>query len=345
VTPCHHRQVPRPFVAYLRVYEPLSAFDGSLADRIKQSMSTGPLPRARVGDRERELWLRSQLTAPPRLLPGDGPDGGPAPNAPRDVLVLNRFEVPGADRVTESGSGESGSGESGSGESGSGESGPGESGPAAGELAGQPAGAGADPLVCPLDLRPRSATALAGFLSTATGPLVEATISQPAETAKSRAAAVMAELASNAMHAISATWTVPLPWFALVDPEARQLVLAPVDDPDRQVSWRATITDAQQRVARAYSVVSKAIGEEGPARVLRDTGRWLEHFHPDSAVELDYGGLVQLMDDNTLLNDDSAADVHAIVDALEEGDAEQVAEIYERLRDFWGELAARERFG
>jgi hypothetical protein len=315
--------MPRPFVAYLRVYEPLSAFDGSLADRIKQSISTGPLPRARVGDRERELWLRSQLAAPPRLLPGDGPDGGPLPNAPRDVLVLNRAEVPGA-----GGSGDSG-----------------DSGDDAGEFAGQQAGAGTDTLVCPLDLRPRSATALAGFLSSTTGPLVEATISQPAETAKSRAAAVMAELASNAMHAISATWTVPLPWFALVDPEARQLVLAPVDDADRQVSWRATITDAQQRVARAYSVVSKSIGEEGPAKVLRDTGRWLEHFHPDSVVELDYGGLVQLMDDNTLLNDNSAADVHAIVDALEEGDAELVAEIYERLRDFWGELAARERFG
>ena len=71
----------------------------------------------------------------------------------------------------------------------------------------------------------------------------------------------------------------------------------------------------------------------------------MEHFHPHSAVELDYGGLVQLMDDETLLADTSAEDVNDIVDALEASDAEEVAKRYERLRDFWGEVAAHERDG
>lgn len=316
-TACHHLLVPRPFCSYLRVYEPLSAFDGARAERIRRSLRAGALPRTMVGERERELWLRSQLAAPPRLLPGDGPDGAPAPNAPRDVLVLGAAEVP---RPAGDGSAAARPGDA------------------------ETTDAEDEPLVSPLDLRPRSATALAGFLNTAIGPLVEATLSLPAETARSRTSAVMAELASNAMHAISATWTVPLPWFALIDPEARHLVLAPQDDPDRQVSWRARMTDARQRVARSHTVVRQAIGEEGPAAVLRDTGRWLEHFHADSVVELDYGGLVQLLDDNTLLADTSAADVHAIVDALEGGEAELVSELYERLRDFWGELAANERY-
>ena len=117
----------------------------------------------------------------------------------------------------------------------------------------------------------------------------------------------MAELSAGAVHVISTTWTVPLPWFSLVDPAHRRVVLASAqDDPERQVSWRVAMADARRRVARALKVVSTALGEDGPAKVLADTGRWLEHFHPHSAVELDYGGLVQLIEDKDLLEDTSA---------------------------------------
>ncbi|MEV8441589.1 hypothetical protein AB0425_29760 [Actinosynnema sp. NPDC051121] len=293
--------MPRPFVAYLRVYEPLSALDAPLADQVRKALEDGPLSRADVGARERELWLRSQLARPPRLLPGERSDGRVAPDAPFDVMTISPAEVPG-------------------------EVGPG-------------------PLVCPLDLRARSAAALVGFLATATGPLLEEAVPVEPETIRSRASAVMAELTAGAVHVISTTWTVPLPWFALVEPETRRIVHAPKDDPERQVSWRVSMADARARVARAHRVVSSSLGEAGPAKVLADTGRWLDHFAPDSAVELDYGGLVQLIDDQDLLEDSSAADVNAIVDALETGDAEEVALRYERLREFWGELARRERHG
>jgi hypothetical protein len=85
------------------------------------------------------------------------------------------------------------------------------------------------------------------------------------------------------------------------------------------------------------------MGEQGPTKVLEDTGRWLEHFDERSAVELDYGGLVQLLTDEELREDTSAQDVHAIVDALEREDVEEIAAHFERLRDFWGSLAVRER--
>ncbi|CAL9668352.1 hypothetical protein SUDANB95_07320 [Actinosynnema sp. ALI-1.44] len=293
--------MPRPFVAYLRVYEPLSALDAPLADQVRKALEAGPLSRADAGPRERELWLRSQLARPPRLLPGERSDGSVAPDAPFDVMTLSPAEVPG-------------------------EVGPG-------------------PLVCPLDLRARSAAALVGFLATSTPVLQESALSVPPEAIRSRASAVMAELTRGAVHVISTTWTVPLPWFTLVDPDARRIVPAPRDDPERQVSWRAAMPDARRRVARAHKVVSRSLGDEGPAKVLSDTARWLDHFAADAAVELDYGGLVQLMDDKELLEDTSAQDVNAIVDALETGDAEEVALRYEQLRDFWGELARRERHG
>lgn len=287
--------MPRPFVAYLRVYEPLSVLDAPLADKVRKALENGPIPRAEVGDRERELWLRSQLAD--KMLPGA---------AQFDVMTISPAEVP----------------------------------------TSEAARVGPGPLVCPLDLRARSAAALVGFLASAPPILQDAALNVAPETVRARASAVMAELSAGAVHVISTTWTVPLPWFALVDPAQRRVVLASAqDDPERQVSWRVAMADARRRIARALKVVKSSLGEDGPAKVLADTGRWLEHFHPHSAVELDYGGLVQLLEDKDLLEDTSAADVNAIVDALEAGDAEEVALRYETLREFWGELARRERHG
>lgn len=281
----------------------MSAFEEPMAQRLRQTVESAPLERSEVGTRERELWLRSQLAVPPRLLPGERADGHPIPQAPQQALVLDPKDV-----IGES-----------------------ETGPA--------------PLICPLDLRPRSAAALVGFLANAAAPLAVEALPISRDAVRDRITAVMGELAGQAAHVVSSTWTVPLPWFALVEPDARQLVLAPMDDPERQCYWRAPMADARRRVARAHQVVSERIGAHGPAQLLADTERWLDHFDTGSAIELDYGGLVQLLGDESLREDTTASDVHAIVDALEAGDAEEVAERYTRLRDFWGDLAARERTG
>jgi hypothetical protein len=295
------RGVPRPFVAYLRVYEPLSAFDSQLSNRLRNVIETSPLVRSAVGELEREMWFRSQTSVPPRLLPGESASGGPAPRTAFDVLVLDSKNVPGAD-------------------------------------------ADGGPLVCPLDVRSRSAAALVGFLTTAHPALRDAAITASLESVRARAAAVLSEQTSGAVHAVSTTWTVPLPWFVMFDPAHRRLVLADRVAPERECSWRATMADARERVARAYELTANTFGEQGPAKVLEDTAGWLEHFDENSAVELDYGGLVQLLTDEDLTEDSSCEDVNAIVTALEAGDAEEVAERFERLRDFWGELAIQERF-
>jgi hypothetical protein len=49
------------------------------------------------------------------------------------------------------------------------------------------------------------------------------------------------------------------------------------------------------------------------------------------------------MDDELLVSDTSAADVRGALDALEAGDTDAVALAYERLIEFWSELAAIER--
>lgn len=292
--------MPRPFVAYLRVYEPLSAFDSDVADRLRDSVENGQLDYASVGQRERDLWFRSQMSSPPVLLPGEMANGSPSPRAAADALVLPSSVVPGLE--------------------------------------------GDEPLVCPLDIRARSAAALVGFLSSSHPTLRAVALPVPADNVRDKATRVLAELPSGAVHIVSTTWTVPLPWFTLVDPDQRVMVLAAQDDPRRQVCWRVSMADARARVTHAHELASATLGDQGPTKVLEDTGRWLEHFAEDSAVELDYGGLVQLLTDEQLTEDTSAADVNEIVAALEREDVEEIASRFERLRDFWGELAVQERF-
>jgi hypothetical protein len=257
-----------------------------------------------VGEREQELWLRSQVAVPARLLPGELADGRAAPSAALEALVLQTAEVPSSDTAT----------------------------------------VGPGPLVCPLDLRPRSAAALVGFLSTTMGVLRSAALHVDADRARGHASEVMSADGAAAVHVISATWTIPLPWFALVDPDDRHVVVGDGNSSVREVYWRCAMADARRRIASAYAVTRDAIGEDGPASILRDTGRWLERFHPHSAVELDYGGLVQLMDDDELLEDTSAQDVRAILTAMGEGDGDELNARYEKVREFWARLAAKERF-
>ena len=292
--------MPRPFVAYLRVYEPLSAFDSDVADRLQESVQNGQIDYSTVADRERDLWFRSQLSRPPTMFPGELANGQPSARALRDVLVLDPAEVPGE--------------------------------------------VGDGPLVCPLDVRARSAAALVGFLTTAHPSLKNVALPARPESVREKATRVLAELPSGAVHIVSTTWTVPLPWFTLVDPAARHVELATPEDPRRQVCWRVSMSDARDRVSNAHDLAARVLGDQGPTQVLEDTGRWLEHFDDASAVELDYGGLVQLLTDEQIEEDTSAADVHAIVDALEQEDVEEIATRFERLRDFWGTLAVRERF-
>ncbi|MEU3272436.1 hypothetical protein ABZ639_16460 [Saccharomonospora sp. NPDC006951] len=298
----------RPFVAYLRVYEPLSSFGDPPPEQLVQAVEAAKLTRASVGEREHLLWLKSQISIPVRLLPAELANGNPAPSTQTDVLVLDPADVP-----AESGA----------------EVGPG-------------------PLVCPLELRVRSAAALVGFLGDAHPALRAAVLDANGiseEAIKSRANAALRDLHTGTMHMLSTTWTVPLPWFSLIEPEERRLVLGNgLHDPARELSWRATMSDALSRAADAEELVRGTFGDSGPTEILEETNRWLSNFHPASAVELDYGGLVQLVDDPILESDTSAEEVHSILEALRNGAVEEIAELFQTLRDYWGDLAARERF-
>ncbi|HVW44413.1 MAG TPA: hypothetical protein VHC18_23995 [Amycolatopsis sp.] len=292
----------RPFVAYLRVYEPLSAFGETPSDQLLKAVQTTRLSRATVGEREQRMWLKSQVAVPTRLLPAELANGRAAPSTTTDVLVLDPADVPGK--------------------------------------------VGPGPLVCPLELRARSAAALVSFLGDAHPALRAAVLDAgglTAEKARSRTSAALGSLDKAAVHVLSTTWTVPLPWFALVEPGRRRLRLGSgLTDPDRELSWRVAMPDAMRRAAEARELAESTLGDSGPTQIITETERWLTNFDPGSAIELDYGGLVQLIDDEQLESDSSADEVHKILEALRGGDVERLAELFNNLREYWSDLAARE---
>jgi hypothetical protein len=72
---------------------------------------------------------------------------------------------------------------------------------------------------------------------------------------------------------------------------------------------------------------------------LADLGRWLEDFHPYSLVELDYGGLVYLASDDALCGDQSVAEIRAAVDGAARGERELAVAMYKRARSRWRAFA------
>ncbi|MCX4468995.1 hypothetical protein C5N14_10710 [Micromonospora sp. MW-13] len=201
-------------------------------------------------------------------------------------------------------------------------------------------------LVCPWNLRIRVAEAA---LSARDGvPSVLADAFVPPVLA-GQAKAVVEDWRSGArvlehgvprVHEQIATWGVPLRWFVLFDAEERDLVTHPGR---RALRYRTEISKARRRSSRALSVLRKTVGEAPITEAVEEAARWLEEFHPRSAVELDYGGLVQLLSDETLAADDSPALVAAGLAGLSKGEAEDASTAYDTLVARWRAVQLLER--
>ncbi|WP_020576221.1 hypothetical protein [Actinopolymorpha alba] len=139
-------------------------------------------------------------------------------------------------------------------------------------------------------------------------------------------------------HILTARWHVPLVWFVIFGDEDRSIAM----DPVRELRYRTPMVEARRRVGRAYRLLKRA-HPDWELEPLRELGRWIETFHPHSWVELDYGGLVQLMDPEVLAADRSAKDVTAALQAVAQGNDEEAVIVYRRLRKRWWTLRVKER--
>jgi hypothetical protein len=76
---------------------------------------------------------------------------------------------------------------------------------------------------------------------------------------------------------------------------------------------------------------------------LTEVGRWLAEFHPYSLVELDYGGLVYLVSDDMLCGDQSVAEIRAAIDGVARGECELAMAMYMRAHSRWRAFAEFEQ--
>jgi hypothetical protein len=98
------------------------------------------------------------------------------------------------------------------------------------------------------------------------------------------------------------------------------------------------MSGARRRTARALATLRRALPDAPTVAGLEQLGRWLEEFHPHSRVELDYGGLVELLTDDELRADGSVADIAEAIVALGEGRGTDAGAAYERVITRWRPL-------
>ena len=278
--------LPGPHAAYLRVYEPVSAFPEPEREAWAD-YARGSGNRAGRLVAEQHRALAGVLSVPPRPVPDE---------EEREAFVLE------VDSVVH---------------------------------------------VCPVQTRLRSWVALGRFRDGLPDSVLHAFVPPLAlERAEADHARWGGEEAGAPLRILTATWSVPLPWFVPFAPADR---LVDLTGRYPAVVHRTRMSAARRRVARALRALRTAdltsAGEEAADVVaeVSELGRWLEEFHARSWLELDYAGLARLLGRQGVLEDDSVAEVAAALAALTEDDPEQAATHYAAVVGRWSAVQALER--
>jgi hypothetical protein len=202
--------------------------------------------------------------------------------------------------------------------------------------------------VCPVQSRLRSWVALGQFRDGLPDSVLHAFVPpaslELADADHARWGKEVTGTQQAVLRILTATWTVPVPWFVPFAPTDR----IAAEDPAAELAvvHRTRMSAARRRVARALRTLRQQLGstavELDVAAELEELGRWLEEFHARSWVELDYAGLARLLGPEVLAGDTSVADVAASVAALAAGDEEGAVLTYRTVVERWAAVAALE---
>jgi len=146
-------------------------------------------------------------------------------------------------------------------------------------------------------------------------------------------------LGERPLHTRIATWGIPLAWFAAL----REDDTEEVDDEDgvvTSVRLSAPLVQVVERLAHAEAIVARAAPELPLLAEIGQLRSWVARFHPDSAVELDYGLLADFV-----WPDDSPRDLREGLDCLDEGDLLGGAAAHRRLVTRWNRVRVLGRSG
>jgi len=196
-------------------------------------------------------------------------------------------------------------------------------------------------LLCPWRTRLRAQESLLDFRLGLPDEVADAFLPRSlAVAAEEELHALRAEGTPARSPVLTSTWQVPLRWFVLVEADERSAApgtpgrgagAPPGRLTGRHLVYRTPMSRARRRVARALSVLRRTMDDGDVTAGVEDLGRWLEDFHPRSLVELDYGGLVHLLEDGELMQDESARDITLALAALNEDEPTRAAAAYGRV--------------
>lgn len=193
-------------------------------------------------------------------------------------------------------------------------------------------GAGAEPvlLYCPSQLVLRAGLAANALMEGIHGPLAELLIpEEQRDKHQERIDQVKARDGSTRVHTRASTWGIPFSWFSLFMESDHKDV---VESGGRIVTVRvwATITEALERARYAVANLALAAPDLDMLDDLAQLTEWLEMFHVDSMVELDYGAVA-----DKVYPDESPMDIRLGIECLAEGDMTGAAAAYRRLASRW----------
>ncbi|SDL39553.1 hypothetical protein [Arthrobacter sp. ok362] len=289
----YHGQAGLPFSSALRIYEPLEAFPEKQQETLRAA-DAGQASRAAVENAELLASL-GRITRP---------DGDPFPTGRTDLVRV----VPAPGRRP--------------------------SGPAhddAGPGPGTAPAPGADRLLyCPSQLVLRAGLAANALMEGIHGPLAQLLIpEEQRDKHQERIDEVRAHDGLSRVNTRASTWGIPFSWFCLFQ-ESDPTDVVESEGHIVTVRIRAGIGKALERVSYAVAHLALAAPDLDMLEDLTQLTEWLELFHPDSAVELDYGGVA-----DKVYPDDSPLDVRLGIECLAEGDMTGAAAAYRRLASRW----------
>ena len=196
--------------------------------------------------------------------------------------------------------------------------------------------------VCPWQTRLRSWRAFSEFTEATPVALSEAFVPAPeAERAEDHYREWLESGAQVRPGILSSNWSIPVPWFVPFGAQERCLVIS--EGSTRTLLYLTRTSLGMRRLEHTLTVLREHIGQGGVPASVSNLQDWLSlTAHPDSLLELDYGGLPYLLSNDHLDEDHSVAEVAEAVECLASGDADRVVELRERLSRRWRSVRALE---
>ena len=287
-------QAGLPFSSALRVYEPLEAFpeeqQGALRTAGARSVSRAAVENAEL------LASLGRITRP---------GGDPFPTGATDLVRIVA--------VPRTGAASGGTGNAGSPDAGAPDS-----------------GAPERLLYCPSQLVLRAGLAANALMEGIHGPLAQLLIpEEQRDKHQERIDEARAHSGLGRVHTRASTWGIPFSWFCLFK-ESDPTDVVESEGRIVTVRIRATIAESLERVRYAVAHLALAAPDLDMLEDLTQLTEWLELFHPESVVELDYGAVA-----DKVYPDDSPMDVRLGIECLAEGDMTGAAAAYRRLASRW----------